>query len=473
MRMFRQGRLAPVALAGLMLAVSAAPSAEAQEAPVRQGPAYPPALPSGVKTSFVHLAQGVPGVLYEPVNPGTKAAIAVFAMHSAGDYLSFSACTQLAQRGYRVLCANNSTGKGGSFDEGSLERVLLDAKAAVTYLRSLPEVKHVVLMGHSGGATVMSAYQMIAEGGVATCQGAEKIFKCSDALAGLPKADGFMAVDANWGLSTMTLFSIDPAVTDEGHALKLDPALDLFNPANGFKPGGSTFPQAFVVRFQQAEGARNNRLIDTALKRMAVVKAGEGQFADDEPYFVPGASLLGWNNKLFAQDVRLMSHTKKPWPLIHPDGSITTQIVHTVRVPANNQSVTGSMVKGAMKTTLRNYLMTYAIRTTPDYGYDESGVRGIDWSSSWSNTPGNITGIHVPTLVMGMTANWEYLAAETLYERSPARDRSIFFVEGATHVYTPCKPCEKTPGQYGDTVKQVYDAIDRWLSGTGRFATAG
>lgn len=462
-------------LLAALLALSPAAPAMAQSMPrgndqADQRPAYPPVLPAGVRSTFVHLAPGVPGVLYEPMTPGPKAHIAVFAMHSAGDYLSFSACTQLAQRGYRVLCANNSTGKGGGFDEGALDRVLLDAKAAVTYLRGLPDVRRVVLMGHSGGATVMSAYQMIAEGGVATCQGAEKIWTCSDALAGLPRADGVMMVDANWGLSVMTLFSIDPAVRDEAHALKLDPALDLFNPANGFRAGGSDYPQSFIDRFQKEEGARGNRLIAAAQARLAKVQAGEGQFSDDEPYFVPGASLLGWNNKLFAQDVRLMAHTRKAWPLIHPDGTITTQIVHTVRVPANEKSVTDQMVKGAMKTTLRNFLMTYAIRTAPDYGYDESGVRGIDWASSYSNTPGNIAGIHAPTLVMGMTANWEYLAAETLYERSPAKDKAILFVEGATHVYVPCHACEKTPGQYGDTVKTVYDAIDRWLAAPGRFA---
>jgi hypothetical protein len=458
-----------LALAGLVPAPPAMAQPRGNDQAGDQRPAYPPALPPGVESRFVHLAPGVPGVLYQPVTPGPKARIAVFAMHSAGDYLSFSACTQLAQRGYRVLCANNSTGKGGGFDEGALERVLLDAAAGVRWLRGLPDVHAVVLMGHSGGATVMTAYQMIAEGGVATCQGAEKIWKCSDALAGLPRADALMAVDANWGLSTMTLFSIDPAVTDEAHAARLDPGLDLFNPANGFRPGGSDYGQAFIDRFQKAEGARNDRLIEAAQRRLAQVQAGEGQFSDDEPYFVPGASLLGWNNKLFAQDVKLMAHTRKAWPLIHPDGSITTQIVHSVRVPANDKSVTDQMVKGALKTTLRNFLMTYAVRTTPDYGYDESGVHGIDWASSWSNTPGNITGIHVPTLVMGMTGNWEYLAAETLYERSPARDKAIYFVEGATHVYSTCKPCEKTPGQYGDTVKTVYDAIDRWLSGPGRF----
>lgn len=62
-----------------------------------------------VKTTFVRLGPGVPGVLYEPVTPGPKSAIAVFAMHSEVDYLEFSACTELSKRGYRVLCATNTT----------------------------------------------------------------------------------------------------------------------------------------------------------------------------------------------------------------------------------------------------------------------------------------------------------------------------------------------------------------------------
>jgi hypothetical protein len=40
----------------------------------------------------------------------------------------------------------------------------------------------------------MTAYQYIAEGGVKACQGAEKIHKCPDELAGLPAADGVVLV---------------------------------------------------------------------------------------------------------------------------------------------------------------------------------------------------------------------------------------------------------------------------------------
>lgn len=164
-------------------------------------------------------------MLYEPAAPGPKGAIAVFAMHSGADYTTYPASSELARRGYRVLCANNSTAKSGAFDEGGLDRTMLEAGAAVGWLRTVPGVRKIVLWGHSGGATVMTAYQMIVEGGTAACQRAELIWRCPDSLSGLPRADGVVLADPNWGLSTMTLFSIDPAVT-RGSGMSLDPALD-------------------------------------------------------------------------------------------------------------------------------------------------------------------------------------------------------------------------------------------------------
>lgn len=203
----------------------------------------------GIKTTFVHLAQGVPGVLYEPVAPGPKSHIGVFVMHASGDYLNFSACTELSRRGYRVLCANNSSSKSGAFDDGILDKALLEAKTAVAYLRNYPGVEKVVLFGHSGGATLMTAYQDIAENGVKVCQGSEKIHKCPDNLAGLPAADGVVLADANWGQAEMVLFSVDPAVVGEDSGVKLDPDLDMFEAKNGFKPDGSTYSQVFIHKF--------------------------------------------------------------------------------------------------------------------------------------------------------------------------------------------------------------------------------
>ncbi len=187
-----------------------------------------------IKNTFVRLGQGVPGVWYEPVTPGPKAEIGVFVMHASGDYLQFSACMQLSQRGYRVLCANNTSSKSGAETDRDIDRILLDAKLGVAWLRMQPGIRKVVLFGHSGGGVLMASYQSIAEDGLKACQGPEKILKCQDSLAGLPPADGLMLIDSNYGTSAMTLFSLDPAVLDETTGLKIDPALNLWNPQNGF-----------------------------------------------------------------------------------------------------------------------------------------------------------------------------------------------------------------------------------------------
>jgi pimeloyl-ACP methyl ester carboxylesterase len=424
-----------------------------------------------IETTFVRLGPGVPSVVYESGETGPKSAIGVFVMHSGADYLAHSACSELSRRGYRVLCANNSNGKGGTFEDGQLDRVLSEAALGIRYLRDLPGLSKVVLLGHSGGATVMSAYQMIAEGGVAACRGPDKVFQCTDAVAGLPKADGVMLVDANWGLGIMTLLSTDPAVTDETTGQTVDASFDLFSAANGYDPLGAKYNPAFVQSYQRAQGGRYARIVAAAQARLAAIETGRGRFADDEPFTVPGASLLGFNNKLYPQDVRLFAHTKRTWPLVRADGSVVRQIIRSVRPPANRSSTTPFM-RGALKTTVRNFLNTYAVRVTPAYRYGADGIEGIDWTSSYASVPGNVSRITAPLLAMGMTGGSEFLTAETVYEKSASTDKSIAFIEGATHVYTTCKACETTPGQYGDTVKTTYDYVDAWLAKPGRFLPA-
>ena len=124
---------------------------------------------------------------------------------------------------------------------------------------------------------------------------------------------------------------------------------------------------------------------------------------------------------------------------------------------------------GAANTTVRTFLSNSAIRVTGDFGYDEDSVHGVDWTSSYSSPPGNVEGIAVPFLTVGMTGHWEYLASETIYEHARSADKTIAFVEGASHMYSPCRECEKTPGQFGDTVKTLYDYVDKWLGSKGRF----
>jgi hypothetical protein len=421
-----------------------------------------------IKSSFTRLEkkgtwQGVQSLLFEPIEPDEKSQIAVLVIHSDEDFLAHSAGIGLAKRGYRVLCANTSN------RSDPLDEKLVDVNVAVEYLRQYPGVRKVVTLGHSGGATLMSAYQNAAENGVQAFQGPEKLIKSSDIGKLLP-ADGVMLLDSNYGNGAMTLLSLDPAVTIEDSGKKLDPELDLYDPVNGYDPKGSTYSDEFIRKYQKAQGERNNQLIDAALERLHAIVSGKGKYADDEPFIVPGGAQNGFNNKLFPQDIRLLSRTQKAWPLLHADGSTTTQIIPCVRRAKNNKSFTDSYRLGAIKSTVRTYLNSSAVRTNNNFGYNEDSMYGIDWLSSYNCTPGNIIGVSAPLLVVGMTGGYEFLAAEIIYEiAKKITDKTIAFVEGATHNYDTAKDCEKYPGQFGDTIKTLYDYVDKWLSQKGRF----
>jgi hypothetical protein len=333
--MTRNNVILVFAVTAALCLMGTAPAAAQYEG---QNMAPTPALDPSIKTTFVHLGNGEPGVLYEPVNPGPKAQIAIFSMHPTNDFLTHPSCTELSKRGYRVLCVNDSNGKSGEFNDGVFDKVLLQAKAAIVYLRKYPGVKKIVLWGHSGGATVMTAYQDIAENGVAACQDAAKIYKCPNSLAGLPPADGVILGDPTWGIAGSVMYNLDPSVSND-NGTKINPDLDMFNPKNGFNPAGSNYSQEFLRKFRAAQVKRNNALIDLALERLAAIKAGKGQYLDEEPFIIAGASFA--DNKLHATDMHLFAHTQKAWPLLHAGGSITTEIVHSVRVPTitENRSI--------------------------------------------------------------------------------------------------------------------------------------
>jgi pimeloyl-ACP methyl ester carboxylesterase len=416
-----------------------------------------------VKTTFLRPGPGMPGMLYEPVETGDKSSICVVAIHCEADYLDHTIGPGLAKRGYRVLCANTHS------EEADFPEKIKDVANAVEFVRTMPEVKKIVLMGHSGGATLMSAYQAIAENGVGFFRKDSQVIACPDYLDGIPCADGFLSMDSNWGNGTMRLFSTDPAIIDERSGMVIDPELDMFSEKNGWSPEGATYTDSFLKKFFMAQHERNERLIRYALERNAVIDAGKGFYADDEPFTIPAASLLGHNNKLFPQDRRFLSRTAGERTLVHNGGHVTTEVVHTVRTAKNLISHAPSYYRGAMKTSIKRFLNSWCVKTDKTYHYDDRECFGIIWDSSYCCAPGNVTGVTVPSLVMGMTANWEFSAVETIYNNLAAEDKECAFIEGADHNFHTDKACERYEGEFGDTVETTYDYVDGWLSKPGRF----
>ena len=51
-----------------------------------------------------------------------------------------------------------------------------------------------------------------------------------------------------------------------------------------------------------------------------------------------------------------------------------------------------------------------------------------------------------------------------LFISHSSKDKDFVVIEGATHGIRPCTACERTPGQYGNSVKNFFDYVQRWLN---------
>jgi hypothetical protein len=321
-------------------------------------------------------------------------------------------------------------------------------------------------MSWSGGCAPLTAYQAVAENGVEIFQRENMLIPCTD-YGKLEAADGLIMIDSNWG-ATMTLLSLDPSVADENSGKNLADGFDYYDPENGYCEEGCAYDPVFFQKYIKAQGKRMNDLIDYAQKRIKLIDAGKGLFDDDEPLIIPGGEQIKPCNKLINQDMHLFSHTKGEYKLLHGDGSITTEVIHSVRLPEKPPVMTGKLYGGSKITSVKNFLREDAVRVSDEYDYGEDGMHGIEWQNTYTSAPSNIRFISAPILTMGMTAGYEYLVAESIYlAAAKSKDKDIAFVEGADHIFRV--PDQLKDCGYGDTEKTTYDYIASWLSKENRF----
>jgi pimeloyl-ACP methyl ester carboxylesterase len=108
----------------------------------------------------------------------------------------------------------------------------------VRWLREQAGVETIVILGNSGGASLMGAYQSRALDG-----------------NGLSPGDLFVSLCAHPGRPDVLTMWLDPSVVDETDVLTVDPSLDMFNPENG-----PPYSAEFVQRYRAAQVARNDRI---------------------------------------------------------------------------------------------------------------------------------------------------------------------------------------------------------------------
>jgi hypothetical protein len=225
--------------------------------------------------------------LYKP-DGGPAPHVGIIVIHRTADFMRHPACTELAQRGFMMLCVN--TRFTNNEELVHFEEMALDVKAAVQFLRKQPGITKVLLFGHSGGGPTVSFYQAVAENGIAYCTNPKRLTKCDATLANLPPADGIVFADSHPGNPVNVLRGINPAVLNEKDPPDpgFNAALDPFDPKNGYNPNGvSHYSADFQKRYFAAQSKRMNDLIDASLAKLQAMKNGTYGFPDDDIIVIP------------------------------------------------------------------------------------------------------------------------------------------------------------------------------------------
>ena len=192
---------------------------------------------------------------------GARPKVAVVATHYNVDFAEHYAAPYFAARGYGFLGWN--TRYRGAEDQFLLEHALIDIGVGMKWLRESAGVETVVVLGNSGGGSLMGAYQAeaIAPTLHETLKGEGRA-----ALETLPRGDLYISLNAHQGRPEVLTDWLDASVVDESDPVATDEALNPFNPENG-----PPYSADFIARYRAAQRARNQRITDWAkaeLKRL-------------------------------------------------------------------------------------------------------------------------------------------------------------------------------------------------------------
>jgi hypothetical protein len=201
------------------------------------------------------------GIYWTPA--GKRPRVALIANHYNVDFTEHYIAPYFAQRGFGFLGWN--TRYRGAEDQFILEHALIDIGVGMRWLREEAGVEVVVILGNSGGGSLMGAYQ--AEATTPTLADGMK-GAGRDALSALTGADLYISLNAHKGRPEVLTAWMDPSVVDEADPTQTDPSLSPFNPDNG-----PPYSPAFIARYRAAQQARNQKITDWAKAELTRINA--------------------------------------------------------------------------------------------------------------------------------------------------------------------------------------------------------
>jgi hypothetical protein len=325
------------------------------------------------------------GLYYSPSDQPVHTAF--IAAHYNVDFSEHYLAPLMAARGYGFLGWNTRfRGNEGFF---LLEHALIDLAAGMRWLKETAAVERIIILGNSGGGSLMAAYQSQSHG---VTMHATPGLKLPAALNDLPSADFYISLCAHQGRPEVLTDWFDPAITDETDPISVDPELDMYNPLNG-----PAYSEEFILRYRQAQVARNHRITDwchSELKRLI-----------DSGYRDRAFNLY----RTWA-DLRLL------------DGSIDPSERIIGRCYAGDPRAANYSPRGiGLTNTLRTWLSMWSLR--------DSCCRGGE----------HLARIHEPALVIQSDADTGVFPsdARTIYDGLAAKDKTLSMISGDHYLQDP------------------------------------
>jgi pimeloyl-ACP methyl ester carboxylesterase len=213
---------------------------------------------------------------------GEQPTTALVMIHPMANFIGHYALPVLAELG--VAGIGMTTRYIANDSNLNIENCLLDIGAAVRTLRERG-YQRVVLVGNSGGGSIVPYYQAQAEHPSVTSPpgGIGPDLTAAD----LPRADAVILFMAHVSRARLSMEWLDPAIIDESVPFGRDPALDAFNADNG-----PPFSPEFVDRYRTAQMARNRRITAWAEQQLTQLEhhGHWPQGLDDLAFVVHGTS---------------------------------------------------------------------------------------------------------------------------------------------------------------------------------------
>jgi pimeloyl-ACP methyl ester carboxylesterase len=321
---------------------------------------------------------------------GTSPAVAIVLCHPTANFLGHYALAGLAERGFGAI--GLTTRYVGNDTSLIMENCLLDMGAMVNYLYERGYAA-VVLVGNSGGASIVPYYQAQARQPMVTHApgGGPDL-----TTAALRPVDSIVMLNAHPSRAMLSTEWLDPAIVDEHNAFERDRSLDMYNPENG-----PPFSAEFIARYRGAQIARNRRITAWAREQLAGLgTAGQGPSGLGDLAFVIQGT---------AADLRFL------------DASIDPSDREVGRTLWGPPQVANYMPAGISRvSTLRSWINQWSI--------DDTLANSLRW----------LPEVDVPVSVIQGTADVTVLPAmaQQMHDaatRAPVRD--LMFVSGGTHYF--------------------------------------